>query len=81
MVRRGMIEEWLKRIRFGGRPEEYIVVIRYRGEKGEELLEIPGRFIEDVRRGYFYVGGEPIPFHRVVEIRDKRGKILFSRIR
>ncbi len=81
MTRRGMIEEWLKRIRFGGDAGKYVVVIRFRGEKGEELVEIPGEAIDDVRRGYFYVGGEPIPFHRVVEIRDKRGKILYSRIR
>lgn len=77
--RMGEIEYWLKRLFFSGRKEDYIVYIRYRVDGEEELRPIPGKFIDDIRRGYIIVGEDMIPFHRVEEIRTRDGKIVFKR--
>lgn len=79
--KKGAIEEWLKRIKWGGRQGDYVVYIRYRrsGSNVEELKAIPGEEIDDVRRGYIVSGDEYIPFHRVEEIRTKDGRIVYSR--
>jgi len=77
--RRGEIEEWLRKVVFSGEKNEYIVFIKHRTDEGVILRPIPGRFIDDLRRGYLYVGEEMIPFHRVVEIRRKDGTIVYSR--
>ncbi len=77
--KRGEIEEWLRKVVFSGEKEEYIVFIKHRTDEGVVLRPIPGRFIDDLRRGYLYVGEEMIPFHRVVEIRRKDGTIVYSR--
>ncbi len=77
--KRGEIEEWLRKVVFSGNKEEYIVFIKHRNDKGVVLRPIPGRFIDDLRRGYLYVGEEMIPFHRVVEIRRKNGTIVYRR--
>ena len=77
--RRGEIEEWLRKVVFSGEKDEYIVFIKHRTNEGVILRPIPGRFIDDLRRGYLYVGEEMIPFHRVVEIRRKDGTIVYSR--
>jgi len=79
--RRGEVEEWLKRVFFGGKRSEYVVYIRFRTNIGEEYRPLPVDFIDDVRRGYIIVGEDKIPFHRVVEIRDKSGKILYTRLK
>ncbi len=77
--KRGEIEEWLRKVVFSGEKEEYIVFIKHRTNEGVVLRPIPGRFIDDLRRGYLYVGEEMIPFHRVIEIRRKDGTIVYSR--
>ncbi|GEM_PF-613644 len=77
--KRGDIEKWLRKIFFSGKREEYIVFIRHRVDGEEELRPIPSRFIDDIRRGYIIIGDDMIPFHRVEEIRDKSGKIVYSR--
>lgn len=77
--RRGEIEEWLKRIFFGGRKEDYVVLVKYRIDGEEHLQPLPGELISDVRGGYIYIGNDCIPFHRVVEIRTKKGEILYKR--
>ncbi len=77
--KRGEIEEWLRKVVFSGDKEEYIVFIKHRTDEGVVLRPIPGRFIDDLRRGYLYVGEEMIPFHRVVEIRRKNGSIVYRR--
>lgn len=77
--KRGEIEEWLRKVVFSGEKEEYIVFIKHRTDEGVVLKPIPGKFIDDLRRGYLYVGEEMIPFHRVVEIRRKDGTIVYIR--
>lgn len=80
MVRRGEIEEVLKRIFFGGDKADYVVYIKHRIGKDEVLQPIPGEAIRDVRRGYIYVGEDTvIPYHRVVEVRRKNGELVYKR--
>lgn len=77
--KRGKIEEWLRRIVFGKRGSEYIVFIKHRYDNREELRAIPGELIEDIRGGCLYIGEEVIPYHRVVEIRSKKGTVVYKR--
>jgi len=79
--RRGEIEEHLKRVFFHGPREDYVVFVKYRVGSVEELRPIPANMIDDVRGGYIFVGGDKIPFHRVVEIRTRDGKIVYSRLK
>ncbi len=78
--RRGEIEKWLRRIKWGGNSGNYVVYIRHRIVDGSEILRsIRGDEIDDVRRGYIFVGDEQIPLHRVEEIRDIEGNVLYKR--
>ncbi len=79
--KRGNIEEWLKKIFFGGFKEKYVIYIRFRIDDKEEYRPLPASFIDDVRRGYIVVGDDLIPFHRVVEIRTSDGKIVYTRVK
>lgn len=79
MKKRGELEEWLRKIFFGGKKEEYVVYIKFRVNGEEQLRPIPGEFITDVRHGCIYVGSDVIPLHRVVEIRNKKGDLLYKR--
>ena len=77
--KRGEIEEWLRRIIFGGSKDKYIIFIKHR-ENGEEVLRpIPGSLLEDVRGNSMIVQGEIIPLHRIVEIRRKNGIVVYKR--
>ncbi|MET1159908.1 MAG: RNA repair domain-containing protein [Thermoprotei archaeon] len=78
--RRGEIEEWLKRVFFGRNRNNYIVYIRFRVGNSEEYRPIPAELIDDVRGGYIVIGEDKIPYHRVVEIRDRKGNIVYSRL-
>lgn len=78
--KRGEIEYWLKRIFFTGESREYVIFIKHRENGTEEMRPIPGLLLGDIRGGYMYLKtGEQIPFHRVVEIRDKNGRVVFKR--
>ena len=77
--RKGEIEEWLKKIFFGGRKNDYVVYVKHRYEGVDFLKPLPGEFITDVRRGYIFIGGDQVPFHRVVEIRLKNGRLVYRR--
>ncbi len=77
--KRGEIEEWVRRVFFGGDRDRYIIFVRYREEGEENLVPIPASIISDVRRGYIIIGDTMIPFHRVVEIRDSDGRLLYRR--
>jgi len=77
--KRGEIEEWLRRIVYGGSRDDYIIYIKHR-EDGEEVLRpIPGSLLRDVRGNCMIVEGEIIPLHRVVEIRRKNGVVVYKR--
>jgi len=78
--KRGEIEEWLKKIFFTGKSSEYFVYVKYRVDNEETLKPIPGEIIIDVRGGYIFTkNGDQIPFHRVVEIRSKKGELVYKR--
>lgn len=78
--KRGEIENWLRRIFFTGRSSEYTIFVRHRENGEENVKPIPGDIIIDIRGGYIFTrAGDQIPFHRVVEIRDKKGEIVYKR--
>ncbi|ACL11778.1 DUF504 domain-containing protein [Desulfurococcus amylolyticus] len=77
--KRGELENWLRRIVFGGFKNNYVIYIRYRAESGEILKPVPGELIIDLRAGYIYTHNEIIPLHRVEEIRDKNNRVLYKR--
>lgn len=79
--RRGEIEEYLKKVFFHGPRKDYIVFIKYRTSEGEIYRPIPVDLIDDIRSGYIVIGEDKIPFHRVVEIRRKDSKVIYSRIK
>jgi len=79
--RKGDIEYYLKKVFFHGPRENYVVFIKYRVGGVEEYRPIPVSLIDDVRGGYIIVGGDKIPFHRVVEIRDRNGLIIYTRLK
>ncbi|MEM1701130.1 MAG: RNA repair domain-containing protein [Desulfurococcaceae archaeon] len=73
------MEKWLKRIFFGSRKEDYVIYIKFREENIETLRPIPGQLIDDIRGNCIITGNEVIPFHRVEEIRNINGKIIYKR--
>lgn len=77
--KRGELENWLRRIVFGGFKNNYVIYIRYRTESDEILKPVPGELIIDLRAGYIYTHNEIIPLHRVEEIRDKNNRVLYKR--
>lgn len=81
MKKRGEIEFWLKKIFHREDKDRYYVVIKHRAGGVETYRAIPFSVISDIRGGYIIVGEDSIPFHRVVEIRSKDEKIIYSRVR
>lgn len=79
MKKRGEIEFWLRRVFFGMDREKYVLVIKHRTGFEEGYRFIPFSSIKDIRRGYVYVDEDAIPFHRVVEIRNIYGEVVYSR--
>ncbi|MGC9181484.1 RNA repair domain-containing protein [Thermogladius sp. KZ2Tp1] len=77
--RRGEIEEVLRRVFFSGHRSEYIVYVLDRTPEGEGLKAIPADSIDDVRGGYIFTRGYAIPFHRVLEVRDVKGRVIYTR--
>lgn len=78
--KRGEIEEWLRKVFFGGKREDYVIYVKFRVDSDAMLQPIPGDYIVDVRSGYIYLrDGSAIPFHRVEEIRRKNGEIIYKR--
>ena len=71
----------MKRVFFHGPREEYIVFIKFRIGNEEEYRPIPVSMIDDIRGGYIIIGDDKIPFHRVVEIRSRDAKIIYSRLK
>jgi uncharacterized protein (UPF0248 family) len=77
--KRGEIENWLRKIVFGGFKNDYTIFIRHRENSEEFLRPIPGSLITDIRGGFIIVQGEIIPIHRVEEIRRKNGVVVYKR--
>lgn len=77
--KRGEIEKWLRRIFFSNEKENYIVYIRFREGGIETLRPVPGKLIDDIRGDCIIVKNDIIPFHRVEEIRDNSGRVVYKR--
>jgi len=77
--KRGEIEEWLRKIVFGGFKDDYVIFIKHRENSEEILRPIPGSLVDDVRGGFIVVKRELIPLHRVEEIRRKNGVVVYKR--
>ncbi|RLF18708.1 MAG: hypothetical protein DRN06_00740 [Thermoprotei archaeon] len=64
------------------RLEDCELLIRHRGAPGDVKL-IQGSSIKEIGKGFFIYEEEGvkvhIPFHRVLEIRTKLGKVLYRR--
>ncbi len=43
------------------------------------MKAIPADSIDDVRGGYIFTRGYAIPFHRVLEVRDVKGRVIYTR--
>ena len=66
---------------YTGKADDVVVVIRHRVEGvGERLIEVPLRSVVKVGPWALHlVGGDVIPLHRVVELRDRDGRVLWRR--
>ncbi|WP_440059202.1 DUF504 domain-containing protein [Thermogladius sp. 4427co] len=77
--KKGSIEEALKRVFYSGHRDKYVVYVLNRTPLGVGVKPIHVKDIDDIRGGYIYVKNDVIPYHRVVEIRDINGNIIFAR--
>lgn len=74
--------EVLNKLRWSAGLRGCTVLIRHRGVPGDVKV-LRGEFIKEVGRDYLtYVesGAEAfIPYHRVLEVRDSEGRVIFRR--
>ncbi len=81
-MRRGMIEEAVRRAVNGGRPDSYVIVYVERTPQGDQrLVEIRGSDVLSVSRWAMTLrdGETVIPLHRVVEVRSLDGCFQWRR--
>ena len=78
--RRSVIKSLIKWIASDDSKREYTVVYIDRGSGGAALKELKASDITYVDRWAFHTkDGDTIPFHRVVEIKDSSGNVVWSR--
>lgn len=77
-MRKGSIKEVLAKIKYDPRENEgdYFVVIQHRGSYGDEK-KIPVELIE-LGHGYFFIGETQIPYHRIVRVVRKDGRVIWE---
>ncbi|WP_457741834.1 DUF504 domain-containing protein [Thermococcus sp.] len=78
-MRKGSLKEVLAKIKYDPREDEgeYYIIIEHRGAYGNEK-KIPVEMIE-LGRGYFFIGETQIPYHRVIRVVRKDGKVVWKR--
>ena len=78
-MRKGSLKEVLAKIKHDPREDEsnYYIVIEHRGAYGNEK-RIPVEMIE-LGRGYFFIGGTQIPYHRIIRGVRGDGKVIWER--
>jgi len=78
-MKKGSLKEALAKIKHDPREDEgeYYIVIEHRGAYGNEK-RIPVEAIE-LGRGYFFVGGTQIPYHRVLRVVRKDGEVVWEK--
>ncbi|AEH24605.1 DUF504 domain-containing protein [Pyrococcus yayanosii] len=78
-MRKGSVKEALAKIKYDPREneEDYFVIIEHRGAYGD-IKKIPVRVIE-LGHGYFFVGETQIPYHRIIKVVRKDGRVVWER--
>ncbi|ASJ16537.1 hypothetical protein A3L04_05330 [Thermococcus chitonophagus] len=77
-MRKGTVKEVLAKIKYDPREneEDYYIVIEHRGAYGN-VRKIPVKLIE-LGHGYFFVGETQIPYHRILKVVRKDGRIVWE---
>lgn len=81
-MRRGMIEEAVRRAVNGGSPDSYVIVyVERTPEGGQRLVEVRASDVLGVNRWAMTLrdGETVIPLHRVVEVRSLDGSFHWRR--
>ncbi len=79
MARRGAIREWVNRARYWDRSLQIYYVDRD-PVAGERLRRLDSSRITRVTGWAVYLDDDTvIPLHRIVEVRDREGRIVWSR--
>ncbi|MFA4669209.1 DUF504 domain-containing protein [Pyrococcus kukulkanii] len=77
-MRKGTVKEVLAKIKYDPRENEddYYIVIEHRGAYGN-VRKIPVKLIE-LGHGYFFVGETQIPYHRILKVVRKDGRVVWE---
>ncbi|AMM53987.1 DUF504 domain-containing protein [Pyrococcus kukulkanii] len=77
-MRKGTVKEVLAKIKYDPRENEddYYIVIEHRGAYGN-VRRIPVKLIE-LGHGYFFVGETQIPYHRILKVVRKDGRVVWE---
>ncbi|MFA4640045.1 DUF504 domain-containing protein [Pyrococcus kukulkanii] len=77
-MRKGTVKEVLAKIKYDPRENEddYYIVIEHRGAYGN-VRKIPVKLIE-LGHGYFFVGETQIPYHRILKVVRKDGRVIWE---
>ncbi|ASI98646.1 DUF504 domain-containing protein [Thermococcus celer] len=77
-MRKGSVKEVLAKIKYDPREREgdYYIVIEHRGAYGD-VKRIPVEMIE-LGHGYFFVDETQIPYHRILRVVRKDGKVVWE---
>ncbi len=78
-MRKGSVKEALVKIKYDPREreEDYYILIEHRGAYGD-VKKIPVELIE-LGRGYFFVGEAQIPYHRILRVVMRDGKVIWKK--
>ncbi|GAB6101660.1 DUF504 domain-containing protein [Thermococcus atlanticus] len=78
-MRKGSVKEVLAKIKYDPREreEDYHIIIAHRGAYGD-VKKIPVGMIE-LGRGYFFVGEAQIPYHRILRVVRRDGKVIWKK--
>jgi len=78
-VRKGFVKEALAKIKYDSREneEDYYIVIEYRGAY-DNIKKIPVKMIT-LGRGYFFIEDTQIPYHRILAVVKKDGKVIWRK--
>ncbi|AEC52648.1 hypothetical protein PNA2_1733 [Pyrococcus sp. NA2] len=77
-MRKGTVKEVLAKIKYDPREneEDYFIIIEHRGAYGN-VRKIPVKLIE-LGHGYFFIGETQIPYHRILKVVRKDGKVVWE---
>jgi len=78
-MRKGSVKEALAKIKYDPRENEsdYYIVIEHRGAY-RDIKKIPVEIIE-LGHGYFFIGETQIPYHRILVVVRKDGKVVWRK--